>query len=388
MSATVRLAKAAFWTSTGLLAYTQVGYPLALAAASALRGRRRDAPPPPPPPPPRVALIVAAHDEAGVIAAKVANALALEWPRDRLEVVVACDGCADATAERARAAGADRVLELPRGGKVRAQDAGVDAADGAELYAFSDANAIWEPDALRELAGAFADPSVGYACGQVRFTRDDDATSATPNEEGLYWRYEMWVRERESELRSVTAGNGAIYATRRESYLRVNPAMDHDLAFPFNMVKRGWRAVYVPTARATEKMMPTIEGESARKRRMMSAGAWPTVIEGGLADPRGYDLGYGAMIVSHRLLRYSTPALHVVALLASVRLAARGRLYAGALGAQLALLAAAAAAPHTSSRLAKVSRYYVLTTASLALGLFDWLRHGTRAGWTPSAGTR
>jgi cellulose synthase/poly-beta-1,6-N-acetylglucosamine synthase-like glycosyltransferase len=391
----LRLAKAVFWTSAGLLAYTQIGYPLALAAASALRRKNpRAALPAPPQTPPRVALIVAAHDEQEVIAGKVANALALDWPRERLEVVVCCDGCSDETAERARAAGADRVLELARGGKVRAQNAGVDATT-SDLVAFSDANASWEREALTELARAFADPSVGYACGQVRFTGgagDGNASpTATPNEEGLYWRYEMWVRERESELRSVTAGNGAIYATRRESYIRVDPAMDHDLSFPFNMVKRGWRAVYVPSARATEKMVPTIEGEFARKRRMMSHGAWPTVIRGGLADPRGYDPAYAAMIVSHRLLRYATPGLHLAALATSIRLAARpgtSPVYSAALASQLALLAAAAAAPHTDSRAANVARYYVLTTTSLALGLYDWLRHGTRIGWGATVGTR
>ena len=129
------------------------------------------------------------------------------------------------------------------------------------------------------------------------------------NQEGLYWRYEMAVRSLESRLRSITAGNGAIYATRREAYIEVDPIMGHDLSFPFNMVKRGWRAVYVPAARAEEKMVPSIEGEFARKRRMMSH-TWPIVLRGGMLSPRGYGLGYGLMILSHRILRYATPALH------------------------------------------------------------------------------
>ena len=124
----------------------------------------------------------------------------------------------------------------------------------------------------------FADPrGVGYACGQVRFVNADDGT----NQEGLYWRYEMRMRELESRLASVTGGNGAIYAVRREDYLEVDPVMGHDLSFPFNMVKRGRRAVYEPLARATEKMVPSIEGEFARKRRMMSH-AWPIVLRGGM----------------------------------------------------------------------------------------------------------
>jgi len=329
----VAVAKAAFWGAAGLLVYAQVGYPAVLEVlARTRRGRSTAAGGTELP---RVSLIVAAHREAGVIEAKVANALALDWPRDRLEVIVACDGSPDDTPQRARAAGADIVLELPWGGKVRAQDAAV-ARAGGELLAFSDANALWEPGALRALAAPFADPKVGYACGQVRFVGDDGG-----NQEGLYWRYEMAIRARESQLASVTAGNGAIYAVRPEAYLNVDPVMGHDLSFPFNMVKRGWRAVYAPEARATEKMVPTVEGEFARKRRMMSH-AWPIVLRGGLLSPKGYTPLYALMIASHRALRYAAPGLHALSLIANALLLGRGRLYAVTFGMQLGVLGAAA----------------------------------------------
>jgi hypothetical protein len=230
---------------------------------------------------------------------------------------------------------------------------------------------------------AFADPRVGYACGQVRFLRSDDGS----NQEGLYWRYEMAVRALESRLASVTAGNGAIYATRRDSYIVVDAIMGHDLSFPFNMVKRGWRAVYVPGARAIEKMVPTVEGEFARKRRMMSH-AWPIVVRGGMLSPRGYGPLYAFMIVSHRLLRYASPALHLIALVANAFLLGQGAVYVATFVAQLALLAAAALAGTLPARPLLIARYYVLTTASLALGLWDWLRHGTAASWEPAEGTR
>jgi hypothetical protein len=376
-----RAAKLAFWGSAGALVYAQAGYPLLLAALARLRGGEEPAPRPAGEP--AVSLVIAAHREADVIAGKVANARALDWPPERLEVIVACDGSPDDTPARARAAGADRVLELPWGGKVRAQDAAVAAARG-DLLAFSDANARWEPGALRALAARFADPGVGYACGQVRFVSEGGT-----NQEGLYWRYEMAVRALESRLGSVTAGNGAIYAVRREAYVEVDPVMGHDLKLPFTLVKAGWRAVYEPGARATEKMVPTIEGEFARKRRMMSH-AWPIVLRGGMLDPRGYPPLYALMIASHRVLRYVGPFLHVVALLASVVLARRGggRLYRAALAAQLALLGAAAAGGRVRARPLLVARYYVLTTASIAAGLADHLRHGTPAGWTPPEGTR
>ncbi len=378
-----------FWLSTALILWTQLGYALALALLARVLPRR-DRRAPAPGQPPSLSLIVAAHDEQEVIEAKVRNALELDYPRERLEVIVACDGCTDRTAERARAAGADVVLELPRGGKIRAQDAAVERARG-ELVAFSDANTIWQPGAARELAAAFAEERVGYACGQVRFVQAAAGRSGG-NQEGVYWRYELAVRGLESRLSSVTAGNGGIYATRRDTYIVVDPVMGHDLSLPFNMVKRGLRAVYVPAAHATEKMVPTIEGEFARKRRMMSH-TWPILFRGGMLSPRGYPPGYAAMVFSHRLLRYALPFLHSLALAANVALLAVSdgtarTLYAVTLALQVALLLGAALAGAVRWRPLLIARYYVLTAAAPAAGLWDWLRHGTDAAWEAAEGTR
>ena len=363
--------EAVFWVAVGLLVYTHVGYPLLLWVLA--RGRS-DASPVVPADLPSVSLIVAAHDEEEVIDRRVRNALALDYPRDRLEIVVSSDGSTDATVERARAAGADVVLDLPRGGKIRAQDAAVERASG-EVLAFSDANAYWEPDALRRLVARFADSRVGYVCGQVRFV-DEGGT----NLEGLYWRYEMWIRSLESRLAGVTGGNGAIYAVRKEDYVVVDPRMGHDLSFPFNLVKRGRKPVYESRALATEKMVPSIEGEFARKRRMMSHG-WLIVLRGGLLSPRGYRPLYALEIFSHRVLRYASPFLHVVALAANIALLGEGPLYVATLALQLALLLGALVG-------VRVARYYVLMTASLAVGLWDWLRSGTSAEWEKAEGTR
>lgn len=372
-----------FWLAIALLFYETAGYPVLLRIWGKLARSRSSETLYTFGEQPLVTLVVAAHNEESVIARKVSDAHAQDWPADRLEVIVCSDGSTDATVAQARGAGAEMVLDLPRGGKVRAQDAGVERARG-EIVAFGDANAMWEPDALRELVAPFGDPEVGYVCGQVRFVNEEGT-----NQEGVYWRYEMALRALESRLASVTAGNGAIYATRREAYLVVDPIMGHDLSFPFNMVKRGWRAVYAPRARAQEKMVPSVEGEFARKRRMMSH-AWPIVLRGGMLSPRGYGPAYALMLVSHRLLRYAAPFLHLVALAANVALVVlgAGALYVITLAAQLALLAGAALAGRVPTRPLLVARYYVLTTASVALGLWDWLRHGTTAGWDAPEGTR
>jgi Glycosyltransferase like family 2 len=376
-----------FWVCAGLIAWTQLGYAATLAVLARLFAGGRTQAASRPEPPPSLSLIIAAHDEGRVIGARVANALALDYPRELLEVIVACDGCTDATAARAREAGADVVLELPRGGKIRAQDAAVQRARG-DVVAFSDANALWEPDAARMLVGAFADPCVGYACGQVRFVQAAAGADAG-NQEGVYWRYELAVRSYESRLSSITAGNGAIYATRRDAYIVVDPIMGHDLSLPFNMVRRGLRAVYVPTARASEKMVPSLLGEFARKRRMMSH-TWPILVRGGMLSPRGYPVGYALMIVSHRLLRYLTPFLHLLALAANIALVAgsAGALYEVTLALQLALLLGALLGGALRIRPLLLARYYVLTAASPAAGLWDWLRHGTSPSWEAAEGTR
>jgi len=372
--------EAAFWISAALIVYAHAGYPLLLWLLA--RFRRR-----PPAGPrdgewlPRVSLIVAAHDEEDVIAAKVANAVGQDYPRELLEVIVASDGSADATVAQAREAGADVVLELERGGKIAAQNAGAAAASG-EILAFSDANASWEHDALTRLVEPFADDAVGYVCGQVRFLDPEG-----DNQEGAYWRYEMGVRRLESALGGVTAGNGAIYAVRAGAYIALPPAASHDLSFPFELAKRRLRSLYAPWARAEEKMVPTSEGEFARKRRMM-VGLWDIVIREGMLDPRGYRPLFAFQLASHRVLRYLTPFLHLIALATNIALLGDGSFYVFTLALQLGLLLAALLAGVIPLGPLRIARYYVLMTASIAVGLWDRLRGGPPGAWERAEGTR
>ena len=331
--------------------------------------------------PPRVSLIIAAHDEAAVITAKLANALALDYPADCLELIVASDGSTDETVQRARGAGADLVLDLSRGGKIAAQNAAASQATG-EILAFSDANAFWAPDAMRHLIEPFADPSVAYTCGQVRFS-----AAAGDNLEGAYWRYEMALREMESALGGVTAGNGAIYAVRRDSYIPLAPSGSHDLSFPFCLAKRGMRSLYVPWARAEERMVPTLAGEFARKRRMM-VGLWDIVVGEGMLNPRGYSPLYAFELASHRLLRYLTPLLHLLILGTNIALLGDGWVYTLTLLLQVAFAIAAILGGRFAFAPLRAARYYTLTTASIAVGLWDRLRHGPPAAWEKAEGTR
>jgi cellulose synthase/poly-beta-1,6-N-acetylglucosamine synthase-like glycosyltransferase len=357
-----------FWTSLGALAWTHVLYPVVARAFARLLSkpvRESDASLP------IVAVIVTAHDEEAVIERRLVNLRELDYPADKLELVVTSDGSTDRTEELAESAGA-RVIRNARGGKVAAQNAAV-RQTSADILAFSDANCTWAPDALRKLVRSFADPAVAYVCGRLNI-QDDDGR----NKEGVYWRYELAVRAAESRIDSVTGGNGSIYAVRREDYVEVDPRFGHDLSFPYLMVQRGKRAVYEPEANAYEKATPTNEDEYRRKVRMFEH-CWAIVLEGKML--RGLRPLYFVEVVSHRHLRYASGVLHLVLLASSIALVGHGVIYAVALGLQLGILAAALFG-------AGLPRYYVLVTWATVVSLWNYLRRGVPATWAAAEGTR
>jgi cellulose synthase/poly-beta-1,6-N-acetylglucosamine synthase-like glycosyltransferase len=370
----MRLLGTAMWASLGLIAWTHAGYPLAAAAAAS---RSRFRPRPDGTHLPSVALVIAAHDEEEVIGARLDNALALDYPRDRLEVVVALDGSTDGTRAIAEERGAT-VVEIPRAGKVAAQNAAVASTD-ADVLAFSDANSMWAHDALRKLVRHFADPSVAYVCGRLALVDPESGD----NVESRYWRYELWLREQESRLGSVTAGNGAIYAVRRSAYLPLGPQFSHDLAFPFRLRRAGLRALYEPEAVATEPAAASTAAEWDRKVRMLSR-AWTELLHGGLASPAGQPRGYYAMLVSHRLIRYASGLLHLLAL--ACALATRSRAVLALHAAWVALAAAGSRGARNPP--AALAWYYLVVTAASVAGLARLLRRGPQATWTPAEGTR
>jgi cellulose synthase/poly-beta-1,6-N-acetylglucosamine synthase-like glycosyltransferase len=372
--------KLVFWSSLGALAWTHLGYPAALSAAVRVRRRpvrKADVTP-------SVSVIVAAHDEETVIERRVANLLELDYPQERLEIVVASDASADGTDELVEAiSGREprvRLVRCPRGGKVAAQNLAV-GETRSEIVAFSDANATWDREALRKLVRNFADSDVAYVCGRMELTQPDGS-----NREGAYWRYELFLRESESALGSITGGNGSIYAVRRLDYVELDPRFGHDLAFPYLMVQRRRRAIYEPEAIAYEKPSHDTEEEYRRKVRMFEH-CWLILLRGRML--RGLDRLYFLEMVSHRVLRYGSGLLHLALLGSSAALAGRGRPYRLGLGAQAALLSLAAAG-RFRARVpgAALAYYYVLMTSATAVALPRTLALGVPAVWGKAKGTR
>jgi hypothetical protein len=333
---------------------------------------------------PSVTVVVAAHDEEDVIGRRVENLLALDYPPENLEVVVASDDSADGTNSAVEAVAAReprvRLARRPREGKTAAQDAVV-AESTSDVVAFTDANSTWAPDALGKLVRNFADPDVAYVCGRLELEQPD-GTSREP----LYWRYELWVRESESQLAGITAGNGAIYAVRRDDYSESDPRLGHDLGFPYLMAQRGRRPVYEPEALAVERAASDTEDEFGRRARMHAQG-WLHLLSGRMLQPA--EPLYVAQLVSHRVLRYGSGLLHVVLLGSSIALAGRAPVYRLALIAQLAWLGLAAAG---RMRLpvpgAAIAHHYLVVTSATVAGLARYLRDDVPAVWDKAPGTR
>src|SRR5215213_2827003 len=361
--------KLIFWLSLVALLWTHALYPLAAALLARVRTRRvRKAAIEP-----TVTVIVAAYNEEPVIERRLENLLALDYPADRLQIVVTSDASTDRTHELvARFGDRVRLIVNPRGGKVAAQNRAV-RETSAEIVAFSDANATWAPDALRELVANFADPDVAYVCGRLVLEAADGS-----NKEGVYWRYELAQREAESRLGSITGGNGSIYAVRRSDYVEVDPKWGHDLSLPYRMVQAGRRAVYEPAAKAFERPTPSNETEYRRKVRMFEH-CWEITLRGSMF--RRLPPGYLVEIISHRLLRYGSGVLHLTLLASSIALLGDGWAYGIVLAGQVALIAAAVAG-------VRIARYYTLVTWATVVSLWNYLRRGVPATWEAAEGTR
>jgi cellulose synthase/poly-beta-1,6-N-acetylglucosamine synthase-like glycosyltransferase len=371
--------KILFWVSLAALVWTHVGYALVTALAARMRRRRVDAREIEP----SVSVVVAAHNESDVIERRVRNLLDLDYPRERIEVVVASDASTDGTDEVVERLAAEdgrvKLVRCERGGKVAAQNRGVGESTG-EIVAFSDANALWQRDALRKLVRSFADPAVGYVTGRASYEAADGT-----NREGAYWRFELWLRAQESRLGSVTAGNGPIYAVRRSDWVDVQPWCGHDLGLPYLMVQRGRRAVYDSDAVSTEKPSRDIEDEYRRKVRMLR-GAWVHVFRGML---RRVGPVYFVELISHRLLRYASGILHLVLLGSSIVLVGEGWVYLVVLAAQVIwLLLAGAGKLRLPIPGAGLAYYYFVVTWATIAGLVRYVRFGPPLLWERIEGTR
>jgi GT2 family glycosyltransferase len=245
---------------------------------------------------------MAAHNEAAAIGPRLDNLVALDYPVDRLEIIVASDGSVDATVEivgRYRPNGV-RVLALDRVGKAEALNAAVAEARG-DVLVFTDANTMFEPGALRALVAPFADPQVGGAAGDQRYLPSSGQASEAGGER-RYWDFDRRIKLAESVAGSTVAATGAIYAIRRELFEPVRAGVTDDFITSTAVVAQGRRLVFVPDAAAWEPVAPSNRLEYRRKVRIMTRGLRGVAARRALLDPRRTGF-YAVQLASHKVLR-------------------------------------------------------------------------------------
>ncbi len=361
-----------FWICLGLLVWVYAGYPAVLWVCRALGVRRvvRRAGIEPP-----VTIIVSAYNERQVIGAKLGNCRSLDYPADRLEVIVVSDASDDGTDEIVLAAGGTiRLLRMEaRGGKTVGLNAALRAARG-DIIVFSDANAMYERDALRKLVQNFADPRVGAVTGESRYQiGTNDASTAS---EGTYWSYEIWIKAMESSLGSVVGGDGAIYAIRRELYLDLAPGDLSDFVNPLQIVAQGYRNVYEPEAISWEGGAEGYGAEFRRKVRIVNRAWRATFKMRRLLNPLRYGF-FAFQFMSHKLLRWLVPWLMALVLVANLFLAMAPGLYAVLLAGQLLFYGLALAGwalagrAGLGARLTSIPYYFCLVNLASLVALVE-----------------
>ena len=381
------LLEIAVWVSLGCVCYAYIGYPVVIRFLAALVGRRGGPPAPAVEELPTVSLLIAAHNEAGIIASRIQNALALDYPAGKLEIVVATDGCHDATAEVVRryADRGVRLLEYPvRRGKATVLNDSIPRLKG-EVVVLSDANTFTEPDAARLLARWFTDRRVGVVCGRLVLT--DPATGS--NADSMYWKYETYLKRCEGRLGALLGANGGIYAVRRSCFSPIPPdTIIDDFVLPLQAkLRTGCSIVYDAEAVAHEETPPNIRAEFRRRARI-GAGGFQSV--GRIWELLNPAHGWVAFtFFSHKILRWACP-FFLLALLLTCALLWESSLYRALLFAQVAFYATSALVPFlpTRTRLLKPLRLTTMFTGmnvALLLGFWRWIAGTQRGTWQRTA---
>jgi cellulose synthase/poly-beta-1,6-N-acetylglucosamine synthase-like glycosyltransferase len=374
----------AFWMSAAIVVYAYVGYPALITLAARLR---------PAPPPqkkevtPAVSLLIVVRNEEACLEEKLRNALALDYPRERLEILVASDGSTDGTEAMAArfAAQGVRLLALRPGGKAAALNEAVAHAAG-EILVLTDARQALAPDAVRRLTAYFADPTVGAVSGELHLL----GSPGSPVEGvGVYWKYEKLVRKAESRFDSTVGVTGALYALRKELFVPLDPrTILDDVAIPMRVALAGRRVLFAPEARAWDHVAESAAGEYRRKVRTLAGNYQLVALYPALLHPLRDRLLW--QLVSHKLSRLAVPWCLLVLFLASARLSVTGPAYYRIALAAQAIFYLLAMTGWLRSRLRRPLRLtslpyaFALLNLAAARGLIGFLRGTETATWRAS----
>lgn len=335
---------------------------------------------------PSVSLIISAYNESAVIRDKLKNAIELQYPKDKLEVLVISDASDDGTDEIVAEFSGDRV-HLCRQEERRGKSAGLSKfcpdAQG-DVIVFTDANSMFRPDAVEKLVRHFDDPRVGYTVGTQRYDENDQTASA--ESEKAYWNFELMQKELESRVSSVVGADGAIYALRKELFEPLAPEDINDFVLPLKVVAKGYRGQFDSEAICYESAAPSFEGEFRRKYRIVNRSLRAVLKVPSSLNPFCVGI-FAFQLLGHKVLRWFTPVFLLGALGTSTYLAINGvSPFAVLLAVQLCgyLLAACYAIPMLKNvRLIYIAYYFLLMNVASLCGIALLLSGRTIGVWKP-----
>ena len=385
---TFRMLTFAFWFSAAGIAYAYIGYPIILALLAWFFGCAKKPPTIAEGELPHVALVIAAHNEADVIAARVQNALDLDYPSDRLDIVIASDGSSDDTVAIARRVGGHRVRVLDyesRRGKAEVLNSAFQELRSG-IVVLSDANTFTDASAIRRLVRWFKDQRVGIVCGKLVLT--DPRTGQ--NVDSLYWKYETFLKICEDRLGSLLGANGAIYAIRRSLFTAIRrDTLIDDFVLPLlTRMRTGCALVYDREAIACEETPARISAEFRRRSRI-GAGAFQSIpVLWRLLNPRQGWIAF--TFLSHKILRWACPFFLLALLACNIALIPAGAVYQRLLVLQIALYAISAAGGLWRDgadvpRALRLTTLFATMNVALLVGFWWWMAGVRQGTWTRTA---
>ena len=286
-----------------IILYVYLGYPLVITLLAAINRKtvtKDDNYEP------SVSLIIAAYNEEAIIAEKLNNCLLLNYPKDKLEIIVFSDASTDRTAEIVKSFEQDHIILIDlteRKGKTAGQNLAATQATG-EIIIFSDANALYQEDAIRKIVRNFNDPSVGCVCGELVYYSEDK--SLIGDAENVYWDYEKFIKRQEDRAASILGANGSIYAVRKQLYSPLPEDIISDFIEPFKIIAQGYRVVYEPEAISFEQSTTNFIEEYHRKKRIINRSFYSLLYFSSFLNPFRYPL-LSFQLFSHKILRWMIP---------------------------------------------------------------------------------
>lgn len=380
------IAEVVLWGSLACLGFVYLGYPAVLWVITTLRPRpvRRGSPTP------SVTVVIAAYNEAEHVEATVRNKLASDYPEDLLDVMVVSDCSEDGTDNLLRALESPRMgwfrLER-RSGKTSALNEAVPRARG-DIIVFSDANSMYELDAIRKLVENFADPNVGYVTGRLIYEGHEPSVAGAGS--GSFMRYESWLRELESKIGSIVGVNGGVDAVRSRLYRAMRSDQLPDFVLPLTVVERGFRVVYDPRAVSREPALESGADEYGMRVRVALRALWALKDMRALLNPFRHGL-FAWQLWLHKVARYAAFAFLGFAFVANAALVVGRPMYRAFLGVQVVCYLTAGLGwlvERAGGRLGPLFApyYFVLVNLGAAQAFALFLLGKKRATWTPRKG--